>query len=80
MNFEELDRASVDYVLTTTRAVRKRLDFTRPIAPEVIEELKARMAKLSISDRSQTFNTELVTALEMSYVLDVAADRRTCAR
>jgi nitroreductase len=38
MNFEELDRASVDYVLTTTRAVRKRLDFTRPIAPEVIEE------------------------------------------
>lgn len=29
---------SVDEVLTTTRAVRKRLDLTRPVEPEVIRE------------------------------------------
>lgn len=32
------DRDSVDHVLTTTRSVRRRLDFDRPVAPEVIEE------------------------------------------
>jgi nitroreductase len=29
---------SIDELLTTTRAVRKRLDLTRPVEPEVIEE------------------------------------------
>lgn len=29
---------SVDEVLTTTRAVRKRLDLTRPVEPEIIRE------------------------------------------
>lgn len=29
---------SVDEVLTTTRAVRKRMDFDRPVEPEVIKE------------------------------------------
>ncbi|EFH84213.1 nitroreductase family protein [Ktedonobacter racemifer] len=29
---------SIDELLTTTRAVRKRLDFTRPVEPEVIRE------------------------------------------
>ena len=32
------DRDSVDHVLTTTRSVRRRLDFDRSIEPEVIEE------------------------------------------
>jgi nitroreductase len=32
-----MDLASVDELLTTTRSVRKRLDFTRPVEPEVIE-------------------------------------------
>lgn len=34
----ELDRGTVDHLLSTTRAVRKRLDLTRPVPPEVIEE------------------------------------------
>ncbi len=34
----DLDRQVVDHLLTTTRAVRKRLDLTRPVPPEVIEE------------------------------------------
>ena len=29
-----MDLATVDKLLTTTRTVRKRLDFTRPVAPE----------------------------------------------
>lgn len=32
------DRATVDRLLTTTRAVRRRLDLDRPVEPEVIEE------------------------------------------
>jgi nitroreductase len=34
----ELDRATVDHLLSTTRAVRKRLDLTRPVPRPVIEE------------------------------------------
>jgi nitroreductase len=33
-----MDLATVDELLTTTRAVRKRLDLDRPVPPEVIEE------------------------------------------
>ena len=36
--YRPYDRDSVDHVLTTTRSVRRRLDFDRPVEPEVIEE------------------------------------------
>ena len=32
-----MDLQTVDHLLTTTRSVRKRLDLTRPVAPEIIE-------------------------------------------
>jgi nitroreductase len=32
-----MDLATVDRLLTTTRSVRKRLDFTRPVEPAVLE-------------------------------------------
>jgi nitroreductase len=32
-----MDLASADHLLTTTRSVRKRLDFTRLVEPEIIE-------------------------------------------
>jgi nitroreductase len=32
-----MDVATVDKLLTTTRTVRKRLDLTRPVAPEIIQ-------------------------------------------
>src|SRR5262245_62280594 len=32
-----LDLATVDHLLSSTRSVRKRLDFTRPVAPALIE-------------------------------------------
>lgn len=37
MDLSDIDLPSVDHVLTTTRAVRQRLDLTRPVAREVIE-------------------------------------------
>jgi nitroreductase len=33
-----MDLATVDHLLTTSRSVRKRLDLTRPVEPEVIEK------------------------------------------
>jgi nitroreductase len=33
-----MDLATVDRILTTTRSVRKRLDYSRPVAPELIQE------------------------------------------
>ena len=33
-----MDLQTVDELLTTTRSVRKRLDFTRPVEPEVLEK------------------------------------------
>jgi nitroreductase len=32
-----MDLATVDHLLTTTRSVRKRLDLSRPVEPDVIE-------------------------------------------
>ena len=33
-----MDRQSVDHLPTTTRAVRRRLDFARPVEPEILKE------------------------------------------
>jgi nitroreductase len=37
-NLGAMDLTTVDHLLTTTRAVRKRLDFTRPVPREVVLE------------------------------------------
>jgi nitroreductase len=37
MDIASIDLASVDHVLSTTRAVRKRLDLRRPVEPEILE-------------------------------------------
>ena len=34
----DLDLSVCDKLLTTTRSIRKRLDLTRPVPPELIEE------------------------------------------
>lgn len=34
---KNMDVSTADHLLTTTRSVRKRLDFTRPVEPEIIE-------------------------------------------
>jgi fumarate reductase flavoprotein subunit len=37
-----------------------------------VQELKQRVGAVGLDDRSHTFNTELTSALELSYMLDVA--------
>lgn len=38
VNSDHLNQGAVDYVLTTTRVVRKRLDLDRPVGREIIED------------------------------------------
>jgi fumarate reductase flavoprotein subunit len=42
------------------------------MAADAVQELRARMDALALDDRSLTFNTELVAALELDNLLDVA--------
>jgi nitroreductase len=49
-----MDLTTVDHLLTTTRAVRKRLDLTRPVEPELIERcLEIAIRAPSGSDRQK---------------------------
>ncbi len=48
-------------------------------AAEAIGQLQERFANVAINDHSHTFNTELTTALELSYMLDVAEAIIACA-
>ncbi len=64
MNIADIDLASVDHVLMTTRAVGRRLDLTRPVEREVIEgcieiAIQAPTASLSSSSGSQNASAPL---------------------
>ncbi len=39
---------------------------------EIIRDLQERFFNISLADKSYTFNTELISAIELSYMLDVA--------
>jgi nitroreductase len=56
-----LDRATVDHLLTTTRAVRKRLDLNRPVEPEVIEECLRLAIQAPTGGNSQGWRWIVVT-------------------
>jgi nitroreductase len=56
-----LDRATVDHLLTTTRAVRKRLDLQRPVEPEVIEECLRLAIQAPTGGNSQGWRWIVVT-------------------
>jgi fumarate reductase flavoprotein subunit len=48
-------------------------------AADEIRQLQGRFANVAIQDHSRTFNTELVAALELSFMLDVAEAIVACA-
>ena len=48
-------------------------------APAKLKELQERYADINLDDRSRTFNTELESALELGYMLDVAESMVQCA-
>jgi nitroreductase len=56
-----MDRASVDELLTTTRAVRKRLDLERAVEPEVIEECLALAIQAPTGGNGQGWRWLVVT-------------------
>src|SRR6516225_1023069 len=45
-----------------------------------LAELQDRFKRVAIDDHSQTFNTNLITALELSFMLEVAASMVECAK
>ena len=62
-----LDLETCDKLLTTTRSVRQRLDFTRPVEPEVIEQC----IEIALQSPSST-NTQL-----WQFVVVTDADKRS---
>ena len=56
-----LDLSTVDHLLSTTRAVRKRLDFARPVEPEVIEECIRLAIQAPTGSNSQGWRWIVVT-------------------
>jgi nitroreductase len=61
----ELDLATVDRLLTTTRAVRKRLDLTRPVPLEVILECLKLAIQAPTGSNSQTWRWIVVLDAEL---------------
>jgi len=55
---------SADEVLTTTRSVRKRLDFTRPVEREVLEECLRIAQQAPSASNSQRWHFVIVTDAE----------------
>ena len=56
-----MDIASIDKLLTTTRSVRKRLDLTRPVPPEIIEESLEIAIQAPTGGNSQGWHFMIVT-------------------
>lgn len=57
----DLDLASVDHVLTTTRSVRRRLDFDTPVPPDLIEEALQIALQAPTGANTQTWRFIVVT-------------------
>lgn len=56
-----LDLQTVDHLLTTTRAVRKRLDLERPVAPEVLFECLRLAVQAPTGSNAQGWRWVVVT-------------------
>ena len=56
-----MDLATVDHLLTTTRSVRKRLDFSRPVDPAVIERCIAIALQAPTGSNMQGWHFVVVT-------------------
>jgi len=56
-----MELATVDKLLTTTRTVRKRLDFTRPVEPEMIQECLKLALQAPTGGNSQGWHFLVVT-------------------
>jgi len=59
-----MDLETVDRLLTTTRSVRKRLDFTRPVEPEVIKRCIEIASQAPTGSNAQRWHFVVVTEQE----------------
>src|SRR5262252_1724758 len=59
-----MDIATVDHLLTTTRSVRKRLDFKRPVDPAVITRCLEIALQAPTGSNSQGWQFLVVTDAE----------------
>lgn len=57
----ELDIATVDTLLTTTRSVRKRLDLTRPVPTELIRKCVALATQAPTAGNAQNWGWVVIT-------------------
>ena len=60
---------SVDEVLATTRAVRKRLDFEKPVEPEIIKECLEAAIQSPTGSNAQSWQWLVVTDPEQRAAL-----------
>ena len=56
-----MDLSTVDHLLTTTRSVHKRLDFERPVAPEIIQECLELAIQAPSGSNRQSWHFMVVT-------------------
>jgi nitroreductase len=61
MDLSDIDMPSVDHVLTTTRAVRQRLDLTRPVERRVIERCIEIAVQAPTALQGETWHFVVVT-------------------
>ena len=59
-----MDLSIVDHILTTTRSVRKRLDLTRPVEPEVVEQCLSIAIQAPTGSNRQHWYFQVVTDVE----------------
>src|SRR5205809_7490398 len=64
-----LPQLSAEKMLTTTRSVRKRLDFSRPVEPEVIRECLELAVQAPTGANSQGWHSVVVTDQEQRKAL-----------
>jgi nitroreductase len=56
-----MDLATVDHLLTTTRSVRKRLDFSRPVDPVIVERCIAIALQAPTGSNAQGWHFVVIT-------------------
>src|SRR5438874_8389484 len=59
-----MDLATVDHLLTTTRVVRRRLDLSRPVEPEVLERCIEIALQAPTGSNAQGWHFVVVTDAE----------------
>jgi nitroreductase len=69
-----LIQLSAEEMLTTTRSVRKRLDFSRPVEPEVIRECLELAVQAPTGANSQGWHFVVVTDQEQGILIISSKD------